>query len=289
MGQFNSGYRRPNFSGSKDFYTSSSSSLAPISASQPKSKKKLLIIIVVAVIVLFIMVLIINNAQKTKPADGLSSSERSYINAYLNWYMDGKESQEKYEMNDENNGNSYFLEITWEGEQQEKTDVIEKTIKKLDAINRACEGAESSHCTLVEQMHAELEVIKANNEKGILDPDEILNLYLTRGKEELLRSIEEFYDENYINTGILPLENYAFSIKEATFELVEFIEDMDEKGCIKHENGEFTCELDEGIAADLENGTLDNSMEILSDSYIYSYIDNLENQSIVLYREVQEK
>lgn len=52
MGQFNSGYRRPDFSGSQNFGVPSNSSLAPVPASQPKSKTKLLIIVAAAGILL---------------------------------------------------------------------------------------------------------------------------------------------------------------------------------------------------------------------------------------------
>ncbi len=51
MGQFNNGYRRPNFNGNQNFYASNSS-LAPVPASQPKSKTKLLIIVAAAGVLL---------------------------------------------------------------------------------------------------------------------------------------------------------------------------------------------------------------------------------------------
>ena len=73
MGQFNSGYRRPNFSGSKDFYSPSNSSLSPVPASQPKSKTKQIIIILSIGIVLVSALVIISTMRKS------NSSEDAWI------------------------------------------------------------------------------------------------------------------------------------------------------------------------------------------------------------------
>lgn len=95
MGQYNSGYRRPDFSGSQNFGVPSNSSLAPVPASEPKSKTKLLIIIIsIAVILIVVFALIggVRNGKKEEQAQsedefyGLIDQIRDEYSIYMNVY-----------------------------------------------------------------------------------------------------------------------------------------------------------------------------------------------------------
>lgn len=87
MGQFNSGYRRPDFSGSQNFGVPSNSSLAPVPASQPKSKTKLLIVVIAAAVILISIFATISNHSKKNNETDLDSQFRADLYE-LKWQYD---------------------------------------------------------------------------------------------------------------------------------------------------------------------------------------------------------